>query len=892
MVLQQLQDAVNAATNAPLCDATDSSVAQATFHKCVASWTYGLVDGLSAEPSIDAVASQDCNATLSRCIFPENTTSCEVTAESNGAQVFATTFEFGGLVGGPTRTVTFEWTDGPPATDAQEASATTLAESGSVDCPVRVTLLQNGIVNNNQAWMALVETCDAFTHWDITLLGQEGVGKPSERYESVEVPIDVNIPGIGFSIYAGETLIAQGEVAAGDTFSGTGTAPVNSSSSSEELVAGPDQVICSATLSNGSFRFSCEEELTVNSYTSTTSEEEITSTSSGDEQSVFQYNSDITFARVVAYPPTGIVFDQTFSNPATADIKWDFFVPVQEAESEYDEPNFSGGIDLSEGDNSVSFTVPDDYSLQDLWLDLTFECESQEIEASVSRQGVYMASFVDPGFPVGLPEGVCLINLYITGSEFLVPGETYDVVITSETDAQITWDGTVELEGDGVSFGEESLEEPYFSGVFNPTTGEDTVSFTIPNNYSASYFALELYADCEDQSIEAAFNTPGGPENFTDMADFHVLGEGLCGVWLIADDASMIPRGMTFEVVIRTATDAQISWSGTVALEGDGVSRDGGTVSEGDQELVWEELFSGEIDAEHYMTLDIPEGGRQVDVRGITTRFENQEEFVDPYLVIFDDTDDVVAWNNDGGEEYGYGDYSSRLYVFLEEGSYTLLATTYDLFYGDDQYPTTYDLELRVGSVPVPADQVAPSGDSPEEQQVQVEVLDAPLSNLEEPKPVFALPVNEVINRDKSSNEPNPVIPAGVTEVVCDSGCLLALREAAGVSEGVVTIQIGGEVIEVQPGVRKAIIPVRPSAKEILVTVTPTDGGEPVVLSTEVLVISPRTFPTKMVEGAKSVVKTNQGIEGLPTNLIVVLSVLALAIAIGLVRRNKVRIPE
>ena len=207
-------------------------------------------------------------------------------------------------------------------------------------------------------------------------------------------------------------------------------------------------------------------------------------------------------------------------------------------------------------------------------------------------------------------------------------------------------------------------------------------------------------------------------------------------------------------------------------------------------------------------------------------------------------------------------------------------------------WPTTYDLELRVGSVPVPTDQVAPSGDLPEDQPVSVKVLDAPPSNLEEPKPEFALPVNEVINQDKSSNEPNPVIPAGVTEVVCDSGCLLALREAAGASEGVVTIQIGGEVIEIEPGVRNAIIPVRPSAKEILVTVAPNDGGEPVVLSTEVLVISPRTFPVKMAEGAKSVTNSASSNGGIPTNLIVVLTVLALAIAIGLIRRQKVRLPE
>jgi hypothetical protein len=196
--------------------------------------------------------------------------------------------------------------------------------------------------------------------------------------------------------------------------------------------------------------------------------------------------------------------------------------------------------------------------------------------------------------------------------------------------------------------------------------------------------------------------------------------------------------------------------------------------------------------------------------------------------------------------------------------------------------PTTYDLELRVAS----------SGDLPEEQQIQVEVLDIPPSNLEEPKPVFALPVNDVTNRDKTSTEPNPVIPAGVTEVVCDSGCLLALREAAGVSEGVVTIQIGGEVIEVQPGDRRAMIPVRPTAKEIQVTVTPSDGGEAVVLSTEVLVISPRTFPTNFMEGAASVTKIKQRDSGIPTYLIVVLVALALAVAIGLVRRQKVRLPQ
>jgi len=666
---------------------------------------------------------------------------------------------------------------------------------------------------------------------------------------------------------------------------------------SEELIAGPGQEICSASLSNGSFSFLCERLLNVIYFSSVGGPEEMEPVNSNNSLSVWSYASDVTTARVVASTGSGSVFDETISNPATADESWEFVVPVQDTESESGDFWFFGTINPRVGDNELSFTIPEDYSHYDLALGLTFECESQEIEAVV-RHDAFEFEFVYPDWDPELPEGICYLHLEISGSEYLFPGARYDVVVSAATDVQIEWEGTVELEGDGVSLGEGSYEEPYYSGVFDPTTGEDTVTFTFPYNYSAPDFFLELYAECEDQTVEASLLKDGKELDVFSEMPFSVLNHGLCGVWLIVEEAVYVPYGETFEVVIRTETNQRIFWSGTVALEGDGVTQDGVTqdgelIDVNDGQFVWEELFSGEIDADRYITIEIPEGGRQIDVRAITTRFENQEVYVDPYLSIFDQSEDVIDNNDDGGEEYGYGDLSSRLYVFLEEGTYTVLATTYELWRGiGEGWPRTYDLEIRAGSLPVSTDKVAPSGDQPEEQQVQVEVLDAPPSNLEEPKPVFELPVNEVINRDKSSNEPNPIIPAGVTEVVCDSGCLSALREAAGVSEGIVTVQIGGELIEVQPGARKAIIPVRPSAKEILVTVTPNDGGEPVVLSTEVLVISPRTFPTKMAEGAKTVTKSASSNGGIPTNLIVVLVVLALGIAIGLIRRQKVRLPE
>jgi hypothetical protein len=686
----------------------------------------------------------------------------------------------------------------------------------------------------------------------------------------------------------GEVLLQQLQ----DDLAAVTNAPLCDSTDSSDTTVDPESspVTCTANVTSDGASFDCARELSVIFYYVSEGGNGAGHLY-GHQNTVFGPIENVSEISLTVYAGGVTAFDQ-FVDPGT----YEFEVPIveespetefgDEGEGEFD--GFSGTINPRVGENFVSFTIPEDYSLDFLYLGLDYDCVSQTVEAELSLQGVAIA----PDLSVDEEEGECFIDFRITDPEYLIPGETYDVVIRSETDEQLGWSGSVELQGVGVSLGEEPLDEPYFSGVFDPITGEDTVSFTIPNNYSANYFTLEFYAECDNQSIAAAVIYEGESLIFTDMAEYQVLGDGLCGVWLNTDDATGIPLGETFEVVIRTDSSEQISWSGTVALEGDGVTRDDETVSEGDQGLVWEELFSGEIDAEHYMTLEIPEGGRQVDVRAITTRFKYQEDYVDPYLEIFDVTGNVVAEDNDGGEDYGYGDYSSRLNVFLEEGTYTLLATTYDLWDGFDGWPTTYDLKLLFGSEPVPTDQVAPSGDLPEDQPVPVKVLDAPPSNLEEPKPDFALPVNEVINRDKSSNEPNPVIPAGVTEVVCDSGCLSSLREAAGASEGVVTIQIGGEVIEIEPGVRNAIIPVRPSAKEILVTVAPNDGGEPVVLSTEVLVISPRTFPVKMAEGAKSVTNSASSNGGIPTNLIVVLTVLALAIAIGLIRRQKVRLPE
>jgi hypothetical protein len=379
-------------------------------------------------------------------------------------------------------------------------------------------------------------------------------------------------------------------------------------------------------------------------------------------------------------------------------------------------------------------------------------------------------------------------------------------------------------------------------------------------------------------------------------------------VWLIVEDFSGEPLlGETFDVVITTSTETRIMWDGSVPLEGFSVSREDDFNEETD-DVEWEETISGEITVDAIYSISIPAGGRRFEARGITNVFDGvsfEEPFVDPLLVLYDANGDIVEVNDDGGEEYGYGELSSRFSLFLAEGSYTLRATTYDIYFPEaasENSLNTYELLFRIGAARVDTvkndgsnevvDDVLPPADLPPQLAVQVVELNEAPANLEPPRQPVALPIDQLVNSSRKDSDPLPVIPAGVAEVVCDSDCLSVIREVAGV--GVTTIQIGSELVKIQPSARKVTIPVRPSAKNIVITVTPTDGGEAVVLSTDALVVSPLTFPTKFADGAKSVMKTSPSNGGISTSLIAMLLVLALSLVsvVGYIRFRKIRLTE
>ena len=140
---------------------------------------------------------------------------------------------------------------------------------------------------------------------------------------------------------------------------------------------------------------------------------------------------------------------------------------------------------------------------------------------------------------------------------------------------------------------------------------------------------------------------------------------------------------------------------------------------------------------------------------------------------------------------------------------------------------------------------------------------------------------------------PSVAIPAGITEIVCDSECLSALGEAAGIEDGAIEIQVGSEVILVDEGTREVTIPLSPRARQIRVTVTPTDGGEPVVLERSVFVLSPSNVPLKpgptFTSGAR-VTETSSGETGgrSPIPFVVAAIVVALGAAV-VIRRRGVR---
>ena len=485
------------------------------------------------------------------------------------------------------------------------------------------------------------------------------------------------------------------------------------------------------------------------------------------------------------------------------------------------------------------------------------------------------------------------------------------------------------------------VDLPYYEGVIVPQVETvNNYSFTIPADYLAPEFRLEFYAPCELQNFSAVLQQNGTTvAQFVDMAPFNVLVDGLCGAWLYVPIE--IPEefsGATFDVLLTADTDVPIVWNGTVELSGLQVSVEG----EPDEGIQWEEFRSMQVTAAQAFEFIIPAGGRWVDAQAPTDSGPYCDR-ADPYLILLNSQGDEIDSDDDGGYYYGLGENSSRLVGFLPEGNYTLIATTYQVNFpqaedcvGQSEYELRYRIESAASAQPVTVIDEPPTGveettttvpasttttttttvpastttttttttvpasttNTPATPAVVVIPVDfvivRPLDEVPEiPQPLtpdYVLPVAalqesttpeaDAAVADESPTTPSIGIPSGVHEIVCDSGCVTEILEASGVDDGTILIQIGDETVSNSSGKRSLTVPISLGARSITVTVTPSDGSAPVTLSRDIVVMSPRTFPTNLSPEFKVAVTKTSRDRGIQFPLIV-LAFIAVLAAIG-----------
>lgn len=463
-------------------------------------------------------------------------------------------------------------------------------------------------------------------------------------------------------------------------------------------------------------------------------------------------------------------------------------------------------------------------------------------------------------------------------------------------------------------FDEEEEDAPYFSGWFTPDFPADSVlSFTIPDDYSADYFELTLTGEtdevgaCSKGEFGAVLRAPSGGI----VAQFVMAPWFGCAVGLYAEGVDPEEfRGQSFEVVVyevnpdETPWDGSIEWWGTVDLSYGGGS---GFVEEDEEESLsdveWGEPKILTVDAPQSFLIDVGAGGEFFEFRGNSLQFEDVyycPNYVDPYLKLYDSSGQVIATDDDSGEsDEGTGIFSSRMRGFLPEGTYTLLATTRLVERSEGcGEQTEYQLALRFGSrvvigvveeenptgvtttttttttTTVPQTSTTTTVPSTEESTTTVPVapvdtepvvtpLSEPPTNLQPDPPTFVLPVKELqvlVPDEISAEEPSQPteasigIPSTLRELVCDEACVELLLEEAGVDEAAIEITLGSQSTVIDGVKRSGVVAIRPGARQLTVTITPTDGSAPVVLTRDVVVLSPRVAPTKVAETASLVV--------------------------------------
>ena len=842
-------------------------------------------DPSGTQAECDAVAGYDLNLRTAYVTPCQAATMVRITFDDANQNTSDTLTTGGGTVTAPIPTVdpeaNFSFVVFVGSQEATSGSVTypetPQTITNTISCPVQASLTEvsGEPYGQPRAWLMHVDACDA-ARVGLTSYLNNGF-RYGPQFSRSMVYGSADLQRVIVRVTVGEQLIAELDVPVGQTLAGGGTyettefAPVTEQFFGEYL-AEPDPatdseeesgdesgetVTCSGTYESRQLSFDCAENFRVmvdvvdelgyrSEYFGTnTSVFDVTPSS---PRVVWAYLS--TDSGTVLWPITILVDNINYGDDAVAGSvegsgTFEFEVPVGDCCAEEDfgggdegeEPDyFEGALLPSVGVQELTMSLPNPYPFSEFWLELTYECSEQSVEAV----------------------------------------------------------------------------------VFGP----------------------------EDQLIA----------QFVDMEPYNILSEGMCGVFLSAPVDAVDFEIFEFAVLLNAETDAPIDFYGTATLQGAGVVLDPDFTDEEQPEITWDDWVEQQVTAPNHFEITIPEGGRWFEAVAPTGQDAVDwscggacAPFVEPEILLHDADGHFI---DDGRGDDDYGNMSKSLRIFLPEGVYILTATTYDLENPEDADPQAQDvftLRYRTERRQVPTVVIDDSGEpqvlnppaqepeedtetttttttvpasttttttvpaQPEQEQIIEAVLepvgvivvqvDEPKIELQPPPPAYVLPVAELQRSSEPAASttvevepttlPSVAIPAGITEIVCDSECLTAIRDAAEVVDGVIEIQIGNEVILVDEGMREVTIPLTPRARQIRVTVTPTDGGEPVVLERSVFVLSPSNVPLKpgptFTSGAR-VTETSSGATGgrSPIPFVVAAIVVALGAAV-VIRRRGVR---
>jgi len=614
--------------------------------------------------------------------------------------------------------------------------------------------------------------------------------------------------------------------------------------SSGELEPLDGYVICTATASVNGARFSCARPLQIE-FMATVRENAYYF--GGDETSVFGpvENAENGYLFIFSKATNEVVLDVRAWGGAlgTEELEYQFYVPDVDIpeeeffdEEEEDAPYFSGWFTPDfPADSVLSFTIPDDYSAN--YFELTLTGETDEVGGC--SKGEFGAALRAPsgeivGQFVMAPWAGCAVGLYAEGvdpEEFR--GQAFDVVVyeinPDETpwEGSIEWWGTVDLSyGGGSGFVEEDEEE----SLSDVEWGEQFIeAVDAPQSFSIEIGASGEFFEFRGNSLqfEDVYYCPNYVDPYLKLYDSsgHVIatdddsGENDEGTGIFSSRMrGFLPEG-TYTLLATTRL----------------VERSEGCGEQTEYQLALR--FGSRV------VVDVIEEENPTGVTTTTTTVPSTEESTE--------------------------ESTTTTTTTVPQTSTTTTTTVPSTEESTEESTTTTTTTVPSTSTTVPA--------APVDTEPVVTPLSESPTNLQPDPPTFVLPVKELQvlvpdeapsddatvpadNATTASEEPSQPteasigIPSTLRELVCDETCVELLLEEAGVDEAAIEITLGLQSTVIDGVKRSGVVAIRPGARQLTVTITPTDGSAPVVLTRDVVVLSPRVAPTKVAETASLVV--------------------------------------